>query len=212
MQNRIGIDKKLQMSNAGILHQDILRAAKDRAKALGERAYKENPYVSSGSEMDQSFTKIPTRNDATTEIPDSGNSNWKSNSGSRRNNKNKNNQQFDSDHNGNRKKPWQKNRRGNSTHQNSSFHANRDQNSSYRQNGGFGFGFTHQNTIGYQTQNAYNPFAYHSPYQHNYTQNGPTNGTDQHNQLAIIAKPTGNSQSGALAIVNRQNNGGKQNW
>ncbi|EGG05556.1 uncharacterized protein MELLADRAFT_107384 [Melampsora larici-populina 98AG31] len=168
------------------------------------------------SETDQSITRNPLKNDSSGKFQESGGSNWKSNSSTRRNNKNKNNQHQENDHNNpNKKRVWQKNRRNNGNYHHGGFHshnggfqANRDP--SGHQNGGFGL--TYQNSPNYQPQNTYNPFAYHSTYQHNYAHNGSTSGAEPQNQLAIVAKPSGSNQNGALAIVNRQNGSGKHNY
>ncbi|EGF97677.1 uncharacterized protein MELLADRAFT_84539 [Melampsora larici-populina 98AG31] len=45
MQVRIGESGKREMCRAGVLHEDILRAAKDKAESLGERSFAENPYA-----------------------------------------------------------------------------------------------------------------------------------------------------------------------
>ncbi|EGG12221.1 uncharacterized protein MELLADRAFT_89317 [Melampsora larici-populina 98AG31] len=229
MQNRLGWDKKRQMSNAGILHNDILRAAKDKAEALGERAYQENPYASSSGEPEQTSSR--DRNSFKRDLPGlfNDNNHWKS-SGSRRNNKNKNNHSQRNENNINnnnnaKRMPWYKdnnNWRDNNNH--NAYHSNQQphrsqNNNNFQQGGGFyganfpsygmppnGYGFgTHQ-------PSPYGTGTYGSAYTPSYTHGSSTHASEPQNQLTVVSKPGGNNQGGALAIVNRQSGGNKQNW
>ncbi|EGG01646.1 uncharacterized protein MELLADRAFT_91911 [Melampsora larici-populina 98AG31] len=199
-------DGKRVMSNARILHKDILRAAKDKAEAMGERSQTENPYVTSSETPDllgsRERSLIKREFAAANQNGGSSGGNWRGNSyeGGKRGNK------------------FQKN----VSHQNNQRGNVRGGNQPYSGAGSqYGRGLHNlpyhplNNQYNRQPSFHYQPYAYSShgaqSFNHGNAVAGPS---ESGNQVAIVPK-TGTSgpsnQSGALAIVQR-NNANKHQW
>ncbi|EGG03949.1 uncharacterized protein MELLADRAFT_89776 [Melampsora larici-populina 98AG31] len=212
MQNRTKNGKR-QMNNAGILHQDILRAAKDKAEVCGERSYAENPYTTTTGEnkLQSSNGRPLAKNEVSTSSQDANG--WKNSSKSRRNNHNSNNKRKSFDRNISYRKNWKTDYHGGG-HGGASYH--QTQNTGYYSNCNH-HNAPYNNTFpssssGFHPLGPYGGNVYGSSFHPSYSQGGSMASTSKpHNQLAIVAKPSGSGQGGALAIVNRQNGGGKQN-
>ncbi|EGG05472.1 uncharacterized protein MELLADRAFT_88021 [Melampsora larici-populina 98AG31] len=206
MQFRLIAGKRV-MSNAGVLHEDILRAAKDKVDSSGERSHAENPYVAVAETPEPSSAK--ERSLIKREFA-AANQNGNGSGGSWRNNRGE-------DHHGGKrgKAKYHKNN-------------NRNDRQSYRDRenthgsghpyakGQANFGFQPftgqyhtQPQFQYQPYTPYSSYPYASGGNQGFNQGNTIAGpSEPNNQLAIVPKPNASGsggQGGALAIVHRNN-------
>ncbi|EGG01467.1 uncharacterized protein MELLADRAFT_92156 [Melampsora larici-populina 98AG31] len=194
-------DGKRVMANAGLIHEDILCAAKDKADALGKRSYLDNPYVGVNEAHEQALTKekslIKREFAAANQSQSQSQNGWKNNG--------------ESPHLGGGKKRYPKNNNKGFKRNGNNHHANHG-NSFGRDHRTFPQYPSQQHSVPYNPYHAYQPYPYTHGTNQNFIQGGAGAGpSEPSNQLAIIAKPAVNgsgNQSGALAIVHR-NNGNK---
>ncbi|EGG07120.1 uncharacterized protein MELLADRAFT_86064 [Melampsora larici-populina 98AG31] len=204
MQHRM-VEGKCVMSNAGVLHEDILRAAKDKAESLGERSHAENPYIATVETPDLSVAKERSLIKREFAAANQNNSHGSWRNGNRE------------DQNGGRrgKSRYQKNKNRNDRRNENDQGRAHESGQHYNKGhttfpfNSFGGHYQHQSHLPYQPYVPYQSYSYASGSNQGFNQGGTTAGpSEPSNQLAIVPKPGtsgGGNQNGALAIVHRNN-------